>query len=518
MKNTVLTLLTTIFFFTGNIQAKNPPLSQKDDLGKLMSEKYWVHWNADIQKKIDADIEANRKANALINIDAANGCEVKVEQISHEFIFGAHIFNFNQLGSKERNIKYKELYGKLFNSATIAFYWKEFETDPSRLRFTTEYWDTEDFWNNCPSPETQRNWRRPSTDQVVEFCESKGIRMHGHVLVWGAPRWHYPEWIIDKYATPEEKGWLSQYIVARANPQNFMNRDIFNGKFEKISPKEIAEKMPVFTEKTNALMEKRIREIAKHYNGRLHSWDICNESATDDSNGVIKEGDAITKSRYGLLPGDYTYKSFKLAEKYFPKEVKLNINDYFIDPAYAKQINKLVERDAKIDIVGYQMHIFNPQASNDIANGVEQQTPRQIYESFKILDQTKKPIHMSEITITSPGTEERDEEIQAIIASNLLRIWFSHKSVMGITWWNVVDGCGAPGEPSLSGIFTRDMKPKKVYYALDKLINEEWKTNTTLKVKDGKINFRGFKGAYKLSWKDKNGEIKNMDFVLKSEN
>ena len=78
--------------------------------------------------------------------------------------------------------------------------------------------------------------------------------------------------------------------------------------------------------------------------------------------------------------------------------------------------------------------------------------------------------------------------------------------MMGITWWNVVDDCGAPGEPSMSGLFTRGMNPKPAYYALNNLINKEWKTVLTQNASaDGTVKFRGFKGKYRLSWKDKNG-------------
>jgi len=76
----------------------------------------------------------------------------------------------------------------------------------------------------------------------------------------------------------------------------------------------------------------------------------------------------------------------------------------------------------------------------------------------------------------------------------------------GITWWNVVDDCGAPGEPSISGLFTRDMRPKTAYFAMDDLINREWKTCTTVKAAGGKVTFRSFRGRYRLSWKDADGK------------
>ena len=93
----------------------------------VMSDKYWSIWNDEVQAKIDADIEKYRKADATVEVAAPDGAEVKVEQVGHAFYFGAHIFNFNQLGKKEWNDRYKELYGTLFNSATVAFYWRTLE-------------------------------------------------------------------------------------------------------------------------------------------------------------------------------------------------------------------------------------------------------------------------------------------------------------------------------------------------------------------------------------------------------
>ena len=88
--------------------------------------------------------------------------------------------------------------------------------------------------------------------------------------------------------------------------------------------------------------------------------------------------------------------------------------------------------------------------------------------------------------------------------------------MMGITWWNVVDDCGAPGEPSVSGLFSRNMEPKPVYFVLDDLINREWKTRTCVKAgKDGSVEFRGFRGTYKLSWQDKDGREHSAEVELK---
>lgn len=496
------TLELFVFFICFNllsVQGQN-----KNNETRVMSQAYWKLWNPEVQSKIDRDIDQNRKANAILIFENLPiGSEVKVEQISSDFIFGAHIFNFNQLGTVERNQKYKGLYGTLFNSATISFYWKKFEMQPNRLRLNEEYWDTEDYWNKVEEPNLEPHWRRPASDPVVEFCESKDIRLHGHTITWGNKTWQYPDWIFDTYCPEEEKEKINS---------------LSHEELYKLTPSQIEELIPKYTSELNRLMNKRIIELATYYDDRIHSWDVVNESATDFGLGKMVPGDKICKSNYGLMPGDYTFESFKTADRVFPENVLLNINDYKNDADYLNQIKDLRLREAKIDIMGSQMHLFNPQSCLDIAEGKEIETPEIVWDKMAILSKAGLPIHLSEITITSPGDDVRGREIQAVIARNLYRLWFSIEKMMGITWWNVVDGCGAPGEPTISGLFTRNMEPKPSYYALNQLINEEWKTNDIITVKEnGTATFRGFKGQYIISWKDKLGKVQQAKFYLKND-
>ena len=207
--------------------------------------------------------------------------------------------------------------------------------------------------------------------------------------------------------------------------------------------------------------------------------------------------------------------------KYFPDSVFLNINDsdmhwgMTLYRRYLEIVRNLIDRGIGIDQVGLQMHIFNPEESKKIANGADILTPGKIYERLDLMSDAGKPLHVSEVTVSAPDDSEAGKQIQAEITKNLYRLWFSYPNVMGITWWNVVDGGAAPGEPSFSGIYDKELKPKPVYHLLEELINKEWKTKTTLKAsKDGVIRFRGFKGRYLVSWKDKSGKMIQREFDL----
>lgn len=430
-----------------------------------MSTEYWKDWNSDVQARIDRDIEQFRKADAVLKIEGLRaGTEVKVEQVSHDFQFGANIFNFNQLGSTELNNRYKEIFGTLFNSATIPFYWNNFEREPGKPRYLATHQDSEDYWNGLKEPWKEKYWRRPAPEKIIEFCESKDIHMHGHPLIYAN---FLPSWISRE---PDRVGEVER------------------------------------------LIEKHITEIGNYYEDRIPSWDIVNESVEP----------VPGEMRWGILPDDYTFKSYKLAEKVFPASVLLNINDSW-RKVYPPFIQDLIDRGAKIDVVGLQMHIFDFQSCQDIAAGKTvypnntSWKPQDVIDYLEQLDSLGRPIHLSEISIPSPGDDTTADEIQAIITRNMYRLWFSWPSIYRITWWNVVDDCGYRGEPTSTGLFTRNMEPKPSFLTLDSLINDEWKTRTTVETdENGIAKFRGFKGKYVVSWKDKAGKEQKAEFYLKN--
>jgi endo-1,4-beta-xylanase len=445
-----LTILISILF---ELCAQPMQQNQKaeDHFGKkstVISNDYWKFWNPEVQNKIDNDIEKYRKANAILKFkDLPVGTEIKVEQISHDFLFGGNIFLYGDFETTENNKKYEDTFGTLFNAATIPFYWKTLESEKGKPRYEAG---------------SSYEYRRPPTDPVVDFCESRGIDMNGHAIIYGMRRWGHPEWM------PEDRKKMEEYF------------------------------------------ERHIRELAERYQGRIQRWDVVNEP-TDQANR-------------GIMPDDYTNKSFLWAMKYFPDSVKFNINDsdmhwgMTLYRRYLEIVRNLIDRGIRIDYVGLQMHIFNPDESRKIANGADILTPKKIYERLDYMSEAERPLHVSEVTISAPDDTEEGKTIQAEIAKNLYRLWFSHPNVMGITWWNVVDGGAAPGEPSISGIYDKELNRKPVYHVLDHLINKEWETNKTLKAtKDGTLKFRGFKGRYIVSWKDKNGNEKQAEFYLKND-
>ena len=503
----------------------------------VMSDAYWAIWNDAEQARIDADIERYRKADGKFAVDAADGTVVSVEQIEHEFRFGAHIFNFNQLGKTEWNDAYKASYGKggIFNQATVAYYWKAYEPVPGRLRAGGGYEDTEEYWNSLSTDEAMLKpfWRRPAPGPVVDFLKAKDVRIHGHILIWGSAK---PDWIYDWYCPEEEKRYFDSLGIPRHSAHllkeeagssarfgyNKFWRKAWTEAFRKVTEEEVERNAPVFTARMREIFRKRVNDVARDFGAVADSWDVVNESSLDWANyRKSRTGRKVWRSRYGLMPGDYPLHALLDAKAVFPRRAKLAINDYNIKDDFLAQVKDLEQEGARIDIVGCQMHIF---ATNDCmrlargsTNAVWVATPGTIANRLDMMARTGKQLHISEVTIAAPGADRRSRDIQAILTRNIYRKWFSHPQVMGITWWNTVDGGGVKGEPLVSGLFTRDMRKKPAYHALDQLINREWMTRTAVPAKDGAVSFRGFRGRYRISWFDAGGIRHEKTVVLTGE-
>ena len=504
-----------------------------DPAGAAMGEAYRQIWNPEEMRRLDEDIARVRQADAAISVAAAPGTTVEVEQVGHAFRFGAHIFNFDQLGTPARNRRYRELYGTLFNSATVGFYWADFEPERGMCRFAPEARDSEAFWNAQGDPCAQPHWRRPATDLPIGWCLKRGVRVHGHPLVWNAAN-AIPRWLYATCLPAEEKTRLGFPDL----PPDFRGESFRRWYLDAYEPwyrafvkthseRDFARLAPVFTDSLRAVQEARIRAIAAHYGNRVQSWDVVNESCDEvDAAKGVPSGLPVTFGDHGVGGADFVLSAFRTAAEAFPADVALNINECNVNRVYTNEIVLLEKAGARIDVVGAQMHLFGTNALDEIARfGGERdkgrwgsthfwqvESPAQVRARIGMLAALGKPVHMSEITISAPGEDAKARLRQAVVARNLYKAWFSCPAVCGITWWNVVDGCGYAGEPTTSGLFTRDMRPKAAFHALNNLVNREWKTKARVAVTpDGQVRFRGFRGHYRLSWKDADGRTRTTE-------
>lgn len=147
-----------------------------------------ARWNDPaVEKRIVTGIRENRMSEAVVRCLGADGVpltnvSVRVEQTRHAFLFGANIFMLGGFPTAEENRRYEATYLRLFNYATVPFYWSDLEPEPGKPRFAKD------------SPVI---YRRPPPDAVVEFCQQNRLAMKGHPLVWH--QW-FPKWRPDNPA------------------------------------------------------------------------------------------------------------------------------------------------------------------------------------------------------------------------------------------------------------------------------------------------------------------------------
>jgi len=398
------------------------------------------------EQRIQEGIEQNRKGNFSIVIKDENGktcpnANISVTLKKHDFVFGANIFLLDELDDKGRNETYKMAFSNVFNLAVAPFYWDALEPNKGNVRFE----------KNAP-----KQYRRPAPDLVLEFCKAHDIKVKGHPLMW-------------HLLTPS---WL-----------------------------------PSKAEDVKFAMGKRFREISERYSEKIEQWDVVNESLKSNLNSL--EGSC----RFGI-PHDYTDYCFRLAEANFPGN-KLLINeqtDYAWETGkkgrfspYYLQIEGLLNRGRRIDGIGMQYHLMSGNEKDFTNQANAYLNPKSMLDALDYLGEFNRPIQISEISVSTITEKKEDEALQAEIVTYLYRLWFSHKNVEAIIWWNLADGYaysnggGWDENVCRACLLRKDMSPKPSYFAIETLINKEWRTQENLTVdENGEGSFRGFYGCYDI--------------------
>lgn len=111
-----------------------------------------------------AAIETYRKGPVTITVknaqgQAINGASVTVEQLSHEFRFGASLAGYDVFGSTTMNNAYKDKFKSVFNYATLPTFWSVIEPVKGQPNYA---------------------W----LDGMVGWASQNGMRMKGHGLLY----------------------------------------------------------------------------------------------------------------------------------------------------------------------------------------------------------------------------------------------------------------------------------------------------------------------------------------------
>ncbi len=404
--------------------------------------KDFLKYQEETDLRVNYGIEQYRKGNFRISVVDKEGKPVKNAKVV--LSLKKHEFKFGA------NIfMLDELETKEKNEQ-----YKKYFADTFNMATLPFYWKGLENEKGKPryDKDSPKVYRRPAPDLCMEFCEKHGIEPREHALAYD---WIFPDWV---------------------------------------------KELPVDEAKKE--FTRRCKEISERYADKIRTIEVTNECFwdCDQSSAMYNENDFVEWC-------------FKEAERYFPYN-QLVINDWTgvvwggqprNRHAFFMQIERALAKNARIDAIGMQYHMFY-KAENEIEKTRAYYNPRYLFSIMDKYGEFNRPLQVTEVTIPSYTYEAEDEEIQAEIIRQLYRIWFSHKNMEQIIYWNLVDGYAAfapqgdftSGENYYRGGLLRfDMTPKPAYFAIKDLIEKEWNTQTEVVTdENGYAYFKGFYGDY----------------------
>jgi endo-1,4-beta-xylanase len=397
---------------------------------------------ASVLEQAARNIERYRKGDATIEFlspdgGRINGAQVKVEQTSHDFLFGNYI-RPRHYNSRQYLDRFKELFNFV---ELLEFNWGQYEPDQGK-----------------PLLKERMNFIR-------NWCVPNGVtHFYGHMLVWTRqygdyPRTGLPVWLFNYDKT-------TQYQTLKDRIQ-----------------REVAD-------------YKDIDMIWDVVNEAVHcrvwgDWDkdsyIQNKSAEPLERIVPYVGDALSWAHQAnpdakLLINDYRV----IVEGSFRRR-------------YKQLIDTLLSKGAPLSVIGIQAHEpfkgkywYSPEDLWQTYELFGSQTGLPIYitEFFYVSDEGQQIRGNYRHGHWSP-------DLQADAVEEFYRVSFGHPSVRAIIYFGLSDSDVV--QPKC-GLLDEQYNPKPAWTRLKKLIWDEWTTKAAGRTSgDGTFSFRGFFGRYKVT-------------------
>ena len=246
---------------------------------------------------------------------------------------------------------------------------------------------------------------------------------------------------------------------------------------------------PWFKQLANAgnaqeLLRTHISEVAGHYAGKIHSWDVVNEAIN------IEDGrpDGLRKSIWLELVGpDYLAVAFKAASAADGKAV-LTYNDYDLEQdspkheakraAVLKLLATLQSNDAPIQALGIQSHLKASQGRSEWTG---------LHRFLNKVEAMKLQVFVTELDVNDadlPGNiEERDRDVAALYGDFLHQV-LQHRCVKAVLTWGLTDRDSwlnsfkprADGLPKRPLPFDSNMQAKPAFYAIQEALSQRPRT------------------------------------------
>jgi len=379
------------------------------------------------------------------------GRVVQVSQTGHAFHFGGSLTQAWTLHRHPEFPTYLKRFAGLFNYATVGFYWS---------------------WHESRKPGTWQ-LKKHSAD-MLKWSKQQGMTVKGHPMMWHS--------CLPAFVDKEED-----------------------------------------VQKVDRYILDHVRMLARDY-PQVDQWDLYNEAPgirfAPADNGARRWMEAMGGA------GPITKRLMDTVRKVQPGGFFMLNHFRHDDPQYHEQIAYCRDRRVPVSAIGIQTHMHKQTSVL---------SERQTWEMLERYARYGRPIHLSEVTVLScePFKDWRElqqqdarieaarkarreppfrastpegEQRQAKKLREFYTLAFSHPPVEAIVYWSVTDE-GA-WHDTAAGLVDKNMNPKPAYRALDELINRQWRTSTRVKTEQhGRIAFRGFHGAYRVTVSHGDGQL-----------
>jgi GH35 family endo-1,4-beta-xylanase len=397
-----------------------------------------------IMEQAQKRIEQIRKGDFTVRLIGPDGAPISgratIRLVSHEFHFGANLTAVSAKLPEDSAVRAEGLrvIEELFNFARVGNFWSHM----------------------APQKDGPLDWER--VDRDVKWAQERGLPMRFHCLIYNVPD-SVPSWYHEVKSTEE---WWQ-------------------------------------------LIEGRIRATAERYGNVIHEYDVINEMVSNPG-GARRERPLFPS----LDDPQNGARILRLARKYLPDATLVSLEAGLITTADSNKhfhdvLNyqkALLALDPPLDVIGYQGHFHSggmPFPQGHPKAGPEGYKMRGISEGLDCLAALGKPIHITEFSGPSRSSRKgkegqpglTPEEVAAWVV-NFYTLAFSKPYLREIIFWNVVDGVG--GQAIDAGLLTKEGTKKPLYYALRRLLKEEWSSCWQGDLTNGTAVFRGFFGNYEV--------------------
>jgi len=245
----------------------------------------------------------------------------------------------------------------------------------------------------------------------------------------------------------------------------------------------------------------RIERDVSAFAGLIDIWDVINEVVIMPV--FDKYDNAITRicKEYGQVR--IVKEVFQAAKRANPKALLL-LNDFDTSIDYEILIDKCLQADIPIDVIGIQSHqhqgYWGKEKTLDVLMRFSRFGLPIHFTENTIISGDLMPPHIVDLNdwqVESWPTTPEGEERQKNEMLEMYEILFSHPSVQAVTSWSGSDNSWLHAP---AGFLRVDNGEKPAYKALRAMIENEWTTKETCRTDaEGRVKLEGFKGAYEVS-------------------